>query len=29
VQGIERDNAVRNLEFAKQLLRGGDLVGFL
>jgi hypothetical protein len=29
VQGIERDDAVRNLEFAKQLLRGGDLVGFL
>ena len=29
MQGIERDDAVRNLEFAKQLLRGGDLVGFL
>jgi hypothetical protein len=27
-QGIERDGAVRDVECAQQLLRGGDLVGF-
>jgi hypothetical protein len=29
VQRIESDDAVRDTEFAKQLLRGGDLVGLL
>jgi hypothetical protein len=29
VQRIEGDGAVRDLEFAEQLLRGGDLVGRL
>ena len=27
MHGIERDDAVRDLEFAEQLLRGGDFVG--
>jgi hypothetical protein len=29
VQRIEGDGAVRNMEFAKQLLRGGTLIGLL
>ena len=29
VQRIEGDGAVRNMEFAKQLLRGGNLIGLL
>ena len=29
VQRIEGDSAVRNMEFAKQLLRGGNLIGLL
>jgi len=29
MQRIEGDDAVRDMEFAKQLLRGGNLVGLL
>jgi hypothetical protein len=28
VQGIQGDDALRDLEFTKQPLRGGDLIGF-
>ena len=29
VQSVKRDDAVRDVEFAEQSLRGGNLVGFL
>ena len=29
VHGVERDDAVRDMEFAEQLLRGGDFVGLV
>lgn len=29
MHGIERDDAVRDVEFAEQLLRGWDFVGFV